>query len=432
MFVDLSMFWWAVPLAVAGLPACFALYYGIAAALARRIGIDGIGGAMLFAVMWFLADEARGHLFTGFPWNLEGYAWSGVLPVLQVTSVIGIYGLTLLTLVAVCLPASLTEKNRGARAMVGASLLLFVGLAVGGEVREHSIVVGTVPDVRLRLVQPNIAQTLKWGDSEREKGFAELIDLSATPAPVMPTHIFWPETAATYYLSEDAGRRMQIADRIPSASILITGVIRRELDDTGHLHYFNSLVALNGMGQLVAGYDKAHLVPFGEFMPLRQYTAVQAVAASGTDFTPGPGVRSLRVLGLPVFSPLICYEVIFPGQVVDAEDRPDFMVNLTNDGWYGDTTGPYQHFAIARVRSIEEGLPLIRIANTGVSGVIDPIGRIVQRLGLSNRGFIDSDLPTALPPTVYAKYRNMPVLLEFLIFSLSALLLIFKKKHAAP
>lgn len=430
MFVDLAHFWWAVPLAVAGLPACFAIYYGIAAVVARKIGLSGTGGAIVFGLTWFLADYARGHLFTGFPWNLTGYAWSGVLPVLQITSVIGIYGLTLLTSIIACLPASLDENLKSTRVVFVASLLVFVALAIGGEIRLQTTSVGPVPDVRLRLVQPNIPQSLKWRNSEREKGFQELLDLSSAESAAPPTHIFWPETASTYYLSEDAYRRQQIAARIPAAAAVITGVIRRELDENGDTHFYNSLVAVDGLGRLVAGYDKAHLVPFGEFMPWRKYLpkSLKALAASDADFTAGPGARSLRVLGLPLFSPLICYEAIFPGSVIDRDDRPDFMVNLTNDGWYGNTTGPHQHFAIARVRAIEEGLPLIRIANTGISGVVDPLGRVEKRLGLGNQGFIDSTLPKPLPPTFYGKHQVVPLLSEFLIFSLVAALLILRKR----
>ncbi|MGB9154705.1 MAG: apolipoprotein N-acyltransferase, partial [Alphaproteobacteria bacterium] len=429
MFVDLAHFWWAVPLAVAGLPACFAIYYGIAAVIARRIGLSRLSGAITFGLLWFLADYARGHLFTGFPWNLTGYAWSGVLPVLQVTGIFGIYGLTLLTTVAACLPASVADTVKAGRIACVASLMMFAVFAIGGEVRLQTTSVGTVPDVHLRLVQPNIAQTLKMRNDEREPGFQTLLDLSSAKSDVQPTHIFWPETASTYYLSEDADHRQEIAARIPSSADVITGVVRRELDENGDTDFYNSLVVVDGLGRLVGGYDKAHLVPFGEFMPERKYIPfIKAVAASDADFSAGPGVRSLRVLGLPLFSPLICYEAIFPGDVVAQDDRPGFMVNLTNDAWYGNTTGPYQHFAIVRVRTIEEGLPLIRIANTGISGVIDPLGRIVQRLGLGKRGFIDSDLPNAMSVTFFSKWREAPLWSGFLILVLTSSILTIKRK----
>ncbi|MDR3425361.1 MAG: apolipoprotein N-acyltransferase [Alphaproteobacteria bacterium] len=434
MFVDIKHFWWAVPFSVAGLPAFFALYYGIAAMIARKIGLSGVRGALSFGLLWFLADYARGHMFTGFPWNLLGYAFSGALPVLQITSLVGIYGLTLLTAVAACLPASLIDKTTSSRVATAFGLILFAALAIGGEIRLQTTATGDVPGVRLRLVQPDINQASKWRNSERARDFQSLIDLSAAKGDKPVTHVIWPETASTYYLGEDALHRQQIAASIPAASTVITGVIRRELDQNGATRFYNSLVAVDGLGRLVAGYDKSHLVPFGEYMPFRKFLppALHALAASSADFTSGTGARTLRVLGLPPFSPLICYEVIFPGEVVDRNDRPDFMLNITNDGWYGRTTGPYQHFAIARVRAIEEGLPLVRVANTGISGVVDPLGRIKKRLGLDKRGFIDSDLPSALPPTLFGKYGDVPAGIAFLLISATTALVFIKKRRKLP
>ena len=420
MFVDIQRFWWAVPLAVAGLPACFAIYYGLAALAARMAGLSGIMGAVTFALLWFLADYARGHMFTGFPWNILGYTWSRALPVLQITSVTGIYGLTLLTTLAASLPAAMSEGSKTARNVCFAGIVFFIALAIGGEARLHLTPINDIAGVRLRVVQPDTDQAHKWLMNERERDFNQLLDLTASAADKPVTHIIWPETASTYYLAEDAQHRQQIAARIPPAASVITGVIRRDMTPDGKVHFYNSLVAVDGLGRLIAGYDKAHLVPFGEYMPLRGLIPVRAIAADMADFTPGDGARSLRVPGLPPFSPLICYEVIFPGAVVDRNDRPDFMINLTNDAWYGNTIGPYQHFAIARVRSIEEGLSLVRAANTGISGVIDPLGRIGARLGLDKRGFIDSDLPAPLPPTLFVKWREKPLWAVFLIIITTA------------
>ncbi len=415
MFVDIGRFWWAIPFSVAGLPAFFAVYYGLAAAIARKTGLTGLRGAVNFGLLWFLAEVARGTLFTGFPWILLGYAWSGVLPVLQITSLVGIYGLTLMTIVAACTFAVSGSSIKTGRLVFLGSLVFFAAIAGWGEYRLQTTNPGTESGVRVRLVQPNVDQKTKWAPSERERHFQDLISLSSVEGEKPVTHIFWPETAATYYLGEDAIRRKEIAANIPSAAAVITGVIRRDLDKEGNTHFYNSLVALDGLGRLVAGYDKVHLVPFGEFMPLRRYIPIQALATSGADFTPGAHIRTLRVLGLPLFSPLICYEVIFPGKVVDERDRPDFMVNLTNDGWYGQTTGPYQHFAIARVRSIEEGLPLLRIANTGISGVIDALGRVEERLGINKQGVIDSELPKPLSPTFYAEKKETFVWIAFFL-----------------
>ena len=409
MFVDIKHFWWAVPFSVAGLPAFFALSYGVAAIIARRVGVSGISGALSVGLLWFLTDYARGHFLTGFPWNLSGYAWSGSLADLQSTSVLGIYGLSLLTSLAACLPASLIDKTKTAVGLCVGGIALFLALGIAGDVRLSHLPRETVPHIRLRLVQPNIPQTEKWHYNERETHFQDLLALSTAPGDLAVTHIFWPETASPYYLTEDAVARRELASTIPSSATLITGVIRRDMDENGNTHFYNSLIAVDGMGRVTAGYDKSHLVPFGEFMPLRRLIPLPAIAASAADFSAGSGVRSLRVFGLPPFSPLICYEAIFPNAVVDREDRPGFLVNATNDGWFGKTTGPYQHFAIVRVRAIEEGLPLLRIANTGISGVIDSAGRVVKKLKLGENGFIDSDLPTALPETFFARWGELPL-----------------------
>lgn len=410
MFVDIAHFWWAVPLAVAGLPALFAVYYGLAALAAYRLGCKGLPGALTVGLCWFAADIARSYMFTGFPWNIFGYAWSNVLPVLQITSVFGIYGLTLFTLVAAVTPAALHPLCRPVRGAVLLSAAFFAAVALWGEARIKSTQITYVPDVRLRLVQPNIPQVQKWRMDSRARDFQLLLDLSSQPADVMPTHIIWPETASTYYLAEDDYHRKAIASVIPASSSVITGVIRRTKADDGQTLFYNSLVAVDGMGRLVAGYDKVHLVPFGEFMPLRKYLPLNALAAGDADFSAGPAARSLRVLGLPSFSPLICYESIFSGEVVDQNDRPDFILNVTNDGWYGDTIGPYQHFAIASVRAIEEGLPMVRVANTGISAIWDPLGQVIKELRLNQKGIVDTGLPHSLPLTFFSSFGHIPAL----------------------
>ncbi len=418
MFVDIGHFWWAVPLAVAGLPAFFALYYSAALTLVWKIGrkLPPLSGVVVTALAWFLADYARGHLFGGFPWNLEGYVWTKVLPVLQITSITGIYGLTLLTLLCALLPACLAEHAKRHRAPVLGSLVFLALIGAWGELRLVNAPVAWVPDVRLRLGQPNVDQAHKWLMDEREGNFRQLLDLSSTPVasgekPV--THIVWPETAATYYLVEDAVRRRVIAAHIPPHGAVLTGVIRRSPDADGHLRYYNSLIALDDHARVVAGYDKVHLVPFGEFIPMRRFLPLRPLINLGLDFTAGDGPHSLRVAGLPPFSPLVCYEVIFSGDVADPDDRPQFLLNVTNDGWYGRTAGPYQHFATARVRAIEEGVPLVRAANTGISGVVDAYGRMVVRLGVGKVGFVDSDLPQAAAPTFFNHYGEKPLWLVF-------------------
>lgn len=417
MFVDIAQFWWAVPLALVGLPIVFALYYGLAALAFHKMQAKGLRGIITFALLWFLADYARGYVFGGFPWNLEGYSWVKILPVLQIVSVIGVYGLTLLTLVVVTLPALLVQDTKRNRVIVHGGLVLLVFIAGWGMRRMIAQPVAMVPNVRLRLVQPNTDQAQKWVADELEPNFQHLLDLTSAPADKAVTHIIWPETAATFYLTEDAFHRRMAAAHVPQGGALLTGVVRRSLDEQNQIHYYNALIAVDDKARVVAGYDKHHLVPFGEFIPLRQYLPIKTLV-NGLDFSSGDGPHSLRVAGLPPFSPQVCYEVIFSGDVADREDRPQFLLNVTNDAWYGNTAGPYQHFALAKTRAVEEGLPLVRAANTGISGVVDAYGRVVARLGLSKTGFVDSDLPQALLPTFFSRYGELPLWIAFLAMAL--------------
>lgn len=419
MFVDIATFWWAVPLAAAGLPAALATFYAIAASLSWRLGLRGTAEALTSALLWFLADYARGHLFTGFPWNLEGYGWSGFLPVMQFTSVAGIYGLTLLTLIVSFLPAAISDENRSGKRLFIAGLAVFAVLAGWGMWRLQTVDPST--DTRLRIVQPNINQAEKWSAEGGDAHFTELLDLSSAEAPVAPRIIFWPETASTFYLEEDAAHRRMLAARLSEGSYLLTGVIRRNLGADGHVHYANALVAVDRTGRLAAAYDKFHLVPFGEYIPFRKFIPIRTLANLGVDFTAGKGLQTLKLDELPTFSPLICYEAIFPGEVARRDERPDFLVNITNDGWYGRTAGPYQHFASARARAIEEGLPLVRSANTGISAVIDPHGRSTAKINLSAKGFVDAYLPHALPPTIFSRYGEKPLWAMFAGFLLLGL-----------
>lgn len=397
LFVDIRSFWWALPFALLGLPACFSLYYGLAASLSYRVGLNKLYGLLVFTLCWFAADMARANLFTGFPWDIVGYAWSDVLPILQSVFFIRIEGLTLLTIMLAVVPASFlltSRKNASLFCLGGAVVLLLV--AGFGVWRLNTVKVEMVPDVRLRLVQPNIDQAIKWKSERRFSNFQKLLSLSFSSQGEKPiTHYIWPETATAYYLSEEPVIRQRIAERMSEKSFLITGTVRRQEDtEKGIYNFYNSLIALDAKGSVVAGYDKFHLVPFGEYMPFRSLLPFDTIAGMGNDFTAGPGPTTIRVAGgLPPFSGLVCYEAIFAGDVVEKTDSPQLLLNVTNDAWYEGTIGPAQHFAISRVRAIEEGLPLIRVANKGVTAVVDPLGRVIARLEADEEGFVDSGLP---------------------------------------
>jgi apolipoprotein N-acyltransferase len=411
LFTDIGSFWWLLPFAFTGLPAALAFFPAAAVWALHRLRLRGIARAVMLGALWAAAEWLRGHVFTGFPWGLAAYAWIEVGPVLQAASVVGAYGLSLLTVALAALPALLPDPAVGRRRAWAAVLCggaLLAAVAAAGAWRLAGATEATVEGVRLRLVQPNIDQRLKWAPAERERNFAAHLDLTAAQAAgAAPTHVFWAETAVPFLIEQDAGRRLSVAAVTPPGGLVVTGAPRLTEGPGGERRVWNGLVALDGAGAVRGTYDKFHLVPFGEYMPLRRWIPVAPVAAGSIDFSAGPGPRTLDLPGLPPVSPLICYEVIFPGAVTEPDRRPGWLLNLTNDGWYGRTAGPHQHFAIARMRAVEEGLPLVRVANTGISGVVDAHGRVTASLGLGERGALDADLPVALPATPYARFGDL-------------------------
>ena len=412
LLVDAAHFAWMIPFAVFGLSAFFALFTGLTAWLAAVAAPRGAGRVLAFAAAWVFQEWLRSWVLTGFPWNLIATVWVPVDSILQTAAVIGPYGLGLITVWAASSPAILADADGSSRRRVwlgaGLPVGLFLVLAAAGGIRLASADDAHVAGVRLRLVQPAIPQELKWQDDLRERHLAAYLSLSASPTPTPPTDVIWSETAVPFFLASDTPVRELAAAVVPKGGLLITGAPRGGREPDGTVRIWNSLLAINGDADVVGVFDKFHLVPFGEYVPLRDIINLAKITQGRVDFTSGPGPRTLRLPGLPPVSPLICYEIIFPGQVVVAEDRPAWILNLTNDGWFGNSAGPYQHFAAARLRAVEEGLPVVRVANTGISGVIDAYGRVTARLGIGEAGFLDVDLPVALPqPTPFARFGNI-------------------------
>jgi apolipoprotein N-acyltransferase len=422
LFVDIAQFWWLVPPALLGLPAGFALFTALAVLAAheatRRFGLLGTARILVLAVSWVTAEWLRGHILTGFPWNLIGYAWAGAFPgalaVLQLTAITGIYGLSLLTVLAAALPARLGDLGRGRYAALAAAVMLIALPAAGGAWRLANAPRESVPGVTLRLVQPSVPETIKNDPDALAQNFRRLLALSASRGADRGTAVIWPGVAAPPLLERFPEERQAIAKVIPPGGLLLTGAERAEPVTGRPQRFWNSVVVLNDRGDIVATYDKAHLVPFGEYVPLRGILPMQRIAPGLGEFSAGPGPRTLVLPGLPPVGPLVCYEAIFPGAVIDRANRPQWLLNVTNDAWYGVSSGPFQHLAIVRVRAVEEGLPLVRAANNGVSAVIDPYGRIARRidgtvaarLDLDSVGVLDAPLPRALAPTPYERYRD--------------------------
>lgn len=408
---------WQGPPAVLALAAYLAIYPAIACAVARRIDRRGIMGLLVFAAAWGAAEWLRGHLLTGYPWNPLSSVWSASTVMMQPLALIGAYALSVLTVLLASAPALLLpsqggwRKNRGSIGVIVLGALLWAGYGLH-RLNDHAELPKT--DLTLRLVQPNIPQREKWRDELRRQHFVDYISLSEMLSPPDGRLlVVWPETAVTdYYFDRQPSRRALAARMLPEGGFLATGAPRViDSSDEGRAPA-NSLLVIDDDGRLEAVYDKQHLVPFGEYLPFRgllKPLGLDKLTPGGVDFAAGPGPRTIEVPGLPRFSPLICYEVIFPGEVTAPEGpRPDFLLNVTNDAWFGDGSGPHQHFAQARMRAVEEGLPLVRAAQTGISAVVDPLGRVLTRIRLEMRGTVEATLPESLPgATPYARHGDI-------------------------
>ncbi len=399
-------FGWLAPLAPIGLSLLLVPLIAIACWLARLLAPrPGIGFILTFAAAWTLMEWVRSYWLTGFPWNLIGSVWAFSDAMIQSTAVIGTYGLGMVTVIAAAMPAEMVRvrhRRAGAwPAVIAIAVLALLWAAGAARLAVQPAILPLVDGVRLRLVQPNIPQNLKWRRELVEHHVEEQVAMGAAAAGPVPSHIIWSEVSAPLFLLEDAQKLRRIGAATPARGLTIVGTLRRTGGERVELA--NSLVAVDSAGRVAGVYDKSHLVPFGEYMPLRDIIPLPAVAAGMADFAAGAGITTMHLPGLPPLGPLICYEVIFPGRVARTDDRPAWLLNLTNDGWYGFSTGPYQHFVAARLRAVEEGLPLVRVANTGISGIIDPFGRVTARLGLGEKGVVDGPLPAPLPATPFAR-----------------------------
>ena len=400
---------WQIPFVALLFPGGLALFYALACSASAVLWRQGPSRIFLFTALMSIAEWARGHLLTGFPWNIAAYGWGTSLGVLQSAALFGAYGLTLLTIL---FGASLAEFFQTRPKWIFPSILtaLFALLWIGGEMRLAATPTVNVPDVRLRLVQPNIAQADKIDRKLISRNWKETMSLSVRPASPSPTIIIWPEAApGPFLLTRDAVALDQIAMLTGRKTILMTGALRGERDELGVPHFYNSFYVFGYGGELLATYDKFHLVPFGEYLPLEEtlgQLGLSKLTGIPGSFARGDGPHTYDVPGAPAVGPLICYEVLFPGEVVGAR-RPGWFVNVTDDSWFGPWAGPMQHLLVARVRAIEEGVPIARAANTGISAIIDSLGRITTKLNLSRSGVVDGYLPASIAPTPYSRIRDL-------------------------
>ena len=412
--VDAGRFAWLLPLAVIALPAGLALFWAFGAALARVFWCEGWPRVLVFAGAMALAEWLRGHLFTGFPWNAFGYALTPAPVMMQSAALVGVWGLTLAAFFIFAVPVLLVaddeKARRSGRAVIGVAAAILLGHIGYGALRLAGGSDALVPGVHIRVVQSAIPQDERWAADRSDDTMARYLDLSGSGATGMAgiTHLIWPESAFPFLLTERPAALGAIADLLPKGATLLTGAARAEriAGGDGQPLVYNSVYVIDDGGEIRAAYDKVHLVPFGEYLPFRRFLGslgLRQLIALPSGFSPGQRLRTLTLAVAPSFGPLICYEIVFPGAVIEPGNRPGWLLNLTNDAWYGATPGPYQHFLQARVRAVEEGLPLVRAANSGISAIVDARGRILASLALDRIGVVDGGLPVSLPPTPYSR-----------------------------
>jgi apolipoprotein N-acyltransferase len=417
--VDAEMFAALMPAAMLGLTAGLALFPALAIVLARLFWRTGSARILVLALSWTAIEWLRGHILTGFPWHLAGYVWGDTLAMLQPTALFGIYGLSLITVFAAGAPATLVSFAGGPASPGGRRALLWPAAAASlllvlfafGAWRLAAPLSPSVAGVRLRIVQASIPQADKINSDNAAAIFKAHLDLTLRPGIENITHVIWTEAAVPVLLPEQADALAAIGSALGPGRWLIAGSARHEPPSSGTRgRYFNSLLVISSAGALAAAYDKHHLVPFGEYLPLEGLLTrlgLRQIVENGTGFSAGPDVRTLDIPGAPEMGALICYEAIFPGAVVEKRRRPSWLLNITDDTWFGHGVGPRQHFEIARVRAIEEGLPLVRAANNGISAVIDARGRVLASLGFDAVDVIDSPLPERGAPTLYARIGDL-------------------------
>lgn len=416
--VDAARYGWMAPFALLLMGFGLALFWAAAAYLAGRQA-GRARRALGFALALTLAETARGWVLTGFPWALPGHIWIDT-PVAQLAAYIGPNGLTLLTLGLAALPVAWQGRRR---VLASGLAVLLLGLSFGAGAWRLAQPEPEAPGLRLRLVQPNAEQHLKWDPLQAERLFQ--LQLDYTAALPRPDLVIWPETALPYLYEAGGSAAQAIADAAKGVPVAL-GVQRLE----GEAAY-NSLVVIGDAGQPQAVYDKHHLVPFGEYVPLGEWAyrlfGLRAFAAQrGYGYSAGPGAAVLDLAGLGKVLPLICYEAVFPQDLRAAPTRPDWLLHITNDAWFGTWTGPFQHAAQARLRAVEQGLPLVRVANTGVTQIVDARGRVVAGLEFGIAAYLDADLTGPLPITPFARWGEGPLLL--LLAGLALMVFRFRKQ----
>ena len=428
LLVEADSFAWALPFAAIGIPFALAFFYGFATVVARLLWSNDIGRIAALAFGFALAEWLRGFLFTGFPWNAVGYAAMPVPLLMQSVSLTGMIGMNALAVFVFALPALLVAQRH---LRLGAALLvILVGAHVGfGFVRLAAPVEPATRTIDVRIVQPDVDLGEKWDASVRDRIFATLMGLSAKapePGHNKPQLILWPETSVPFLFTEHPDALTALGQMLEPGQELLAGIVREEGGSAANAdsRYYNAVVAIDDKGEITDAVDKVHLVPFGEYLPFADLLGrfgIDQLVAGPMNFAAGNERHPIALPGGIRALPFICYEVIFPDLVAVDAASSQLIVNVTNDAWFGDTPGPYQHFRQAQIRAVENGLPLLRAANNGISAVVDPRGRIVDALAVDARGAIDVRVPVSGQALVSAGQRRINGMLIMLLFAMIAL-----------
>ena len=414
LLIDTHNFAWLIPFAILGFGLGLGSFTALTSALTWKIlhlskkeTPSPLRLIFVFALLWTFFEWIRSWILTGFLWNPLGSVWVCSVPILQIASLTGVYGLSFITVLFASFPYLFFFNRKRAILLNSMAILALLAISLWGYYRSATPY-EMVPHVKLRLVQGNIAQTLKWSPQLVIEHLTKHLRLTQSSGFEKITHVIWSETAAPSLLGESETARAALARGVPENGAMIVGTIRRNRNPISHhLHWYNSLQILDQYGDIIGTYDKSHLVPFGEYVPGHSYIPFNKITQGIADYSAGSGPVTMPAIGiLPSFSPLICYEDIFPSQVVTVKNRPHWLLAITNDAWFGMSSQPWQHLAAAQLRAVEQGLPVIRVANTGISAVIDPYGRILSSLPLGTEGVIDSELPDAIDRTIFARYLN--------------------------
>jgi apolipoprotein N-acyltransferase len=408
LLVEADDFAWALPLAVLGLPAYLALFYGLATALARMLWSDGVGRLAALAAAFGLAEWLRSFVLTGFPWNAIGYGAMPIPLMMQSAAVLGLFGVNVLAVFVFAAPALIGTRKGMGIGLAMAAVLLVAHLGFGAwrlNSADATLAAATGTPTTVRIVQPLIDQAQKLDDSNRAEIFEEHLRLSALPVEdgkPQPNIVLWPETSVPFILTENPDALVRIAETLADGQVLVAGAVRAENAGPGSApRYYNSIYVIDSDGQILSAADKVHLVPYGEYVPyeslLKTMGITDAIAMPG-GFTASASRSLLTLPGGVLFYPLVCYEAIFPSEIGPEVAQAALLLNVTNDGWFGATPGPFQHFQQARVRAVENGRYLIRAANTGISATVDAYGRVVNGLAYNQKGVIDATITSIVVP----------------------------------